>query len=528
MKTLNNYISEYSNIAKRLGYTGESINILVHMLANASYISEVEQVAYTREASLDKALYMNSKIQHCMDHMYSVYRGHCPRVVISVNFLRPVSFMPYDEIVRSSNFSIYYIGEYIKEVDDEMEVEVEEEDTNGDIITRKKSLYKWTYREGQLSLSNADLGQRYIVGFIAPSKSTSTITTSSYQKYFIESSVGNLSNDVCVKISETGEMPKVSRNFSDHILDPTKSVFDLTTTDYGSRVYFFDYFTGINEHLTWNDVSESEAADETSSVNVQVEATFYTYSTLDSYNSSELSRILIKGGELVPFDLDSDNNFLFGKLGFPEKGIVYIRETPRDVLSTIHYKANRSRFLNTILRSNADVGYILEEYYPEAVKSGGTYYKFTNQGDINLLDIYYIPQGQGLTAGQIEDFKSKRKAYYVADSDYININAGTKWKANFDISLELFKNLNEDYYTSVGKTLIIEPYKERFGIIFDDDLLEEIKAKISKLDNIKKISGFQVTYEDSIGNIIESLDEVELPEALYYEINVTITTTVKQ
>ena len=524
MKTLNDYISQYSNIARRLGYSGESINILVHMLANASYISEVEQISYTREASLDKALYMNSKIQHCMDHMYSVYRGHCPRVVISVNFLRPVAFMPYDEIVRSSNFSIYYIGEYIKEVDTDRVLEVEM--NNGGTV--EKPLYKWRYREGQLSLSNSDLGQHYIVGFIAPSKSTSEITTTYYQNYFIESKVGNVSNDVCVKLSETEEMPKVSRNFADHILKPRENVFDLTTTDYGSRIYFMDYFTDLDEKVEWPTQTDSGETEDTSGNNVKVSVTFYTYSKLDSYNSSELSRILIKGGELIPFDLDSDSNFLFGKLGFPEKGIVYIRETPRDVLSTIHYKANRSRFLNTILRSNSDIGYILEETYPDKVKSGGTFYKFLNQGDINLLNIYYIPQGSGLSSEDIQSFRDERGAYYVAEKEYINITPGTKWTAKFDISLELFKNLNEDYHELVGEKLLEDPYEEKFGILFDDDLIEEIKTKISKLDNIKKITSFNVTYEDSLGNVIESLDEVEIPEALYYDVEVTLTTTVKQ
>lgn len=96
MKTLNDYINAYSDVAGRLGYTGESIKILIQLLANASYISEVENIVYAREASLDKAMLMNSKIQHCMNNMYSVYRGHCPRVVLSVNFLRPVTFMPFD------------------------------------------------------------------------------------------------------------------------------------------------------------------------------------------------------------------------------------------------------------------------------------------------------------------------------------------------------------------------------------------------------------------------------------------------
>ena len=82
MRSLQDYIDIYKNIAKNLNLQGDSVEVLAQMLANASYISEVENITYAQEASLEKATLMNSKIQHCMNDMYSVFRGSCPRVII--------------------------------------------------------------------------------------------------------------------------------------------------------------------------------------------------------------------------------------------------------------------------------------------------------------------------------------------------------------------------------------------------------------------------------------------------------------
>jgi hypothetical protein len=510
MKTLNDYIKEYSDIAKRLGYQGESINLLTQFLANASYISEVENIAYARESSIDKALLMNSKIQHCMNDMYSVYRGHCPRVVMSVKFLRPVSFMPYDEIIKSGKFSVYYIGHYTKSEKPDPET----------------GEYVWTYETGHFM--NTKLNTvHYIVGFLSPAKWSVKNVTNFYDNYYIESpaEATNLSNDVYVSIDQGGTIdhPVASRVFADHINDPKKNVFDLTTTDYGSRIYFIDYILNeIELSSTWES-STGNPNDGPSNINASV--MFYEYSSIDSYNLSELQKLQLKGADLVPYVTEEDKTFLYGKLGYPERGLVFIPETSRDMLTTIHYKANRSRHLSTIFRSNSDIGHILEELYPEKVRSGKTYFEFESYGDVNRLMIYYIPVGESLTASEKEEFKEKRAAYYIVDKDYISIIEGIKWKAKFNISLELYKNTGDNYYNTIKEKL--ENYENKFNIVFSDELINEIKSELAKIPNVKNILEFNLSFEDAVGNIINSISEAEFPKTVYYEIESTVSTIVK-
>ena len=54
MKSLQDYIDIYREIADNLQLTGDSVELLVQMMANATYISEVEQVSFANEASLNE------------------------------------------------------------------------------------------------------------------------------------------------------------------------------------------------------------------------------------------------------------------------------------------------------------------------------------------------------------------------------------------------------------------------------------------------------------------------------------------
>ena len=73
----------------------------------------------------------------------------------------------------------------------------------------------------------------------------------------------------------------------------------------------------------------------------------------------------------------------------------------------------------------------------------------------------------------------------------------------------------------------LENYENKFGIVFSDELINEIKADLAKIPNVKNIIEFDLSFEDSVGNIINSVDEVEFPKSVYYEIESTISTIVR-
>ena len=55
MKSLSDYTKILRDTATNLNLHGESVEMLVQMLANALYISEVEHITYSQEASLERA-----------------------------------------------------------------------------------------------------------------------------------------------------------------------------------------------------------------------------------------------------------------------------------------------------------------------------------------------------------------------------------------------------------------------------------------------------------------------------------------
>ena len=166
----------------------------------------------------------------------------------------------------------------------------------------------------------------------------------------------------------------MTRNFSEHITGA--KVFDMTLPSFGSRLYVADI---LRSGAYKRDTIETQA-------NVQVSALWYVYSLLSSYNQAELKKLMIKGSMPVSFGSSFQ--------GFTEvaPGLILVSESSRDTVSTIHYKANRDRYVNSIIRTNSDIGPILEETYPECVRNGGTSYQFFNGSSGTGLIIYYVPQ----------------------------------------------------------------------------------------------------------------------------------------
>lgn len=485
MRSLQDYRDIYKEIAKNYNITGDSVELLVQLLANASYISEVENISYMQEASLEKCTLINSKIHHCMDMMYSVFRGRCPRVIIKFMPTKYHEFNVYDTIVSSNDFNVYYLG-YIPQNEEGID-EDEDEPKGKSSITGTKNLpleEGFVYGPCVVNPAVDEEETVTIIGLIAKEKITQSWTTSKYNTYYVETLEENLSNDMYVKID--GNFCDTTRIFSDHILN--HYIFDLTTTSFSSRLYVADIY---KKGLERND---EPGVEETNDPNTTITATYYKFSKISEYKPAELKKINISGAEMVSFDL----SFLdrLGKKGEETApGVIIIPEVDREGVGTIHYKANRDRYVESIIRSNSDVGTVLEEMYPAKVREYGTNYIFNYGESSSRVDLYYVPINitNLLTDAEIAEFIETKKAYYVVDDIYVS--NGRQFTAFFTIDVELYKPFTID--NSISD--ILNNYSKRFNVDMDSSL-EEIQTLISKVSNIKQVRGITVNYLDPEDN----------------------------
>ena len=562
MKSLQDYIDRYSDVANNLGYSGDSVDILIQLLAHASYISEVENISYVQEASLDKATLINSKIQHCVDNMYSVFRGTCPRVMMKIKPSKYITLNPYDLMVTSNNFNIYYLGYYkvtapgekesaarsttsitsttsaigTSKIIDTTNVSIDESGENQgtnagpsieglsiDELLKYGYTGSWEYSSATFYPAVDDSDIQILIGFLAPKRIGEKLTVdkiiNSNNTYYIDCTANNLSDDMYVEIVQSnGSRERLARTrvFAEHILE--HKIFDLTLPSFGSRLFFANYYKDTIGRDSRSIVGMTE--------NTNIHAQFYGYSELGDYNEPELKRVQYKGAELVKF---SSEFLKENTVTETSDGLCYIEAIPRDGLNTIHYKASRDRYVSSIIRSNSDIGTVLEESFPDIIMSGGTSYLFTATGSekrLGTVDIYYIPKNEGvlLSQGDIDRFKTEKRAYYVITST-ISILPGTKYFANFNIDLDLYKHTSDDdWEKTIGEDILVSGYEKKFNIDFNDSTIREIEALINKLSNVKKISGLTISFTDASGRPV-SMEGKDLNQ-IYFEIKYSITTSI--
>jgi len=486
MRSLQDYRNIYSEIAGNLNLQGASVELLIQFLAQASYIGEVENVSYVEEASLEKASLLNSKIEHCMNEMYSVYRGSCPRVMLNIVPSKYFTFSPFDEIVTSNSFKIYYLG-YLSTTGETTKK------TGTDAVALEEG-----FVYGPISIPPSLNGESYtIIGLLASETVEKDWTLNENNTYYVQTEEENLSNDMWVKVN--GEYKDVTRKFSDHI--EKNMVFDLTIPSYGSRLYVADILRNSDGTLI------------ETMPNTEISALYYKLSSVSDYNGSELKKINLKGAELVAFDDDFLNSRNVVELS---DGLILLNAIEPDTITTIHYKANKDRYVNSILRSNSDIGIDLQEMYPNKVVEDGTSYNFSRDDNDNcLLTIYYIPKDLSniLKEDEIQTYIDSRSAYYVTDN--IEVNKGDCVKAFFHINLLLYK---KDKLDDVKNTieLLLKDYSNKFNVNLNNYLVkQEIEGLILKDSNIKSIKEFSISFtNESTDLAIEDIDKVFSKENL--------------
>lgn len=493
MKSLQDYINIYKDIARKLNIQGDSVEILSQLLANATYISEVENITYAQEASLEKATLINSKIQHCMNNMYSVFRGSCPRVILRIKPQKYFSFNPYDEIISINNFKVYYLGYLDKNY----------ESKSGIASIEDGFVYS------PISIPPGGENDYYtIIGLLSKEIVKKSWVLNESNTYYVDCTENNLSNDFWVKVGDS--YFEHTRDFSEHI---TKNqIFDLTLPNFGSRLYVADILGTVG--TITKDVVETPA-------NTKIDALYYVFSQLSEYNSSDLKKVSLKGAELVDFDKEWLSNRGIEQY---EKGICYISEAPKDTSFSVHYKANRDRFVNSILRSNSDVGTVLEEAYPNKIIPGGTSYKFESGEGGNTLHIYYVPvdRSNPLTDQEVQEYINEKTSYYVTDD--IQISKGNLYIAVFNLNIELYQSSSIDDDISS----ILSQYENKFNVNLEDSI-EEIKSLISKISNVKQIIEMSIIYSQEDGTTVgpEEVSSIDSSNS-YFDINFVLNSIIRK
>ena len=527
MRSLQDYRNIYREIAQSLGYRGDSVELLVQLLANATYIEEVENITYMQEASLERAGLMNSKIQHCVNQMYSVYRGSCPRVLLHVRPTKYQVFKPYQEIATSSNFKVYYLGS-ISETG--MTNIIDNWVTEGGFDGAVDPLGIATGLDNDILTVNPIYPETYyIYGFIAESKvQDREYTISEKNPYYFDIPETGLSNDMYVEVAKSGQTAgdlenwksqAVTRIFSEHILGKYNSqtgnlddaIYDLTLPGFGSRLYF-------SQDLELSD---------------RIRATYYKLAYLDNFQENELRRINIKGMDIIPFSTSFlDSHYIQPENIYPDHviyrneegeneenngGLIIIPETQREELQSIHYNASRDRYINSIVRSNTDMGRLLEQMYPENVRTNGTACSYRGK----YVIIWYIPRSSSnlLTSDQVLNFTENHKAYYISSN--IDIRKAVEIRKVLTVDIELYRTLDD---LDIKIDEIVNPYQYKFGVnLSDDDVRNEIISTLSKIPEVRFVKSVEIK------NINEDLTEEDCNnngDKYYYSIDVVINSSI--
>lgn len=486
MKSIQEYRSIYREIASNLGIQGDSVELLVQLLAQHSYINEVENVSYLKESSIESATTMNSKIQHCMDNMYSVYRGLCPRIVFRFIPTQSFSFIKHREVAVSSNFSLYYLGYKPKEVDSEGNTVYKEDGTP--VFKDYYNYDSCTIYPDLIEDSNKK-NIHEIITILAPTIATVSETVNYENTLYIDCTESDLSNDAYAFVSNgtTASYLSITRDFGDHIINKS-NVFDLTLPSYGSRIYIAD--SPLSSNSTSGD----------SDTNINITAVYYKYSTLSSYNTNEIKKLSISGFILQDFE-DKDEQVA--------RGIKTIAETSRDTVYSLHYKSSKDKFISSIVRSNDDICTLFKEKFIDKIATNGVSYVTEN----NVIKISYIlatESTEDLTSKEITEFKNTVKSYYITDD--IQLKKSELVDINLSLELVLYDNVD-----SSGLEDSILSVLANYNRQFHEDSFLNIKKAIR--GEIEKISC--IRYVKEVEFVSARTDE-ELDE-MPFEITPTIT-----
>ena len=477
MNSITQKVEKLRSIASSMGLQGESVEAIIQMLGYALHTSEVEHIAYTQEASLERATEINSKIQHCVNMMYSVYRGQNPRVIMTFSPKKRFTFNPGDLVAKASTFSAYYLGYWDNETKEFIE-------------------------SGVTIYPGGDSYSKTIICALSQYEVQDTWKISSDNLFFhtVQKSkdrqFAKLSSDYTLFISDTedGEYAQVetTRRFSEH--ERLNYFLDLTLPGFGVNIYYPKVYGDIITR-------RSEYSDKWLKIKI------FENLSLSDINPGDLTGLMIPGS--VPVETPDDIIRSFDSsdtISHTTKGLIYIYESGYDSMESIHYLANKNRYSGSYLTTNSDLSFLLSETFPNKIRqTDGVLCKF-DEGSNDIV-LYYIPTNASLeiTNSEKNKFIGEQGSYFITKN--IDIKRATRYNAKIILNLDLYtsSNLTEDIDN------LLKKYQYKFGVNLGNknnqtpDYLE-IKSLISKINEVKYISDMNIIYTDINNNVLNYED----------------------
>lgn len=398
VKSIEQYQAEIKSVAQNLNIIGDHVDILSSMLAYALYSSNVEKTRITRELSLIKSTSINSKIQRAMDRNYSVFRGECPIVTLRVIPQTNRSLKVGDLLFESSDFNFY--------------------------VAKSVELHQTPTFNGQ------EVDVR-----VSKRKETRTYRPTVNDRFF-EILDKKISSTLHVK-KDGVEIP-TKRDFREHLNDES-SLYDLTITDFGVRLY----------RSTFND---------------------------DIFNAQN-------GIEVTYYEYFEDLNLLNERLKFLRLDDMKIesysepKQTKRETAKDIETNALHQYFTISMLRSNTDVMHLFHMITRDNIQDTSWEYSDVDR----RINIYLVPKVGSLRseiAGIQSEFLDRvQRSYYVVQDFQVQEATPAPFRANITVYTYLYsQSVNQSDISD-----IVKRYSKKLNNLVNTELL---KSDIARVQNV--------------------------------------------
>lgn len=292
MKNLKEIESQFREIATSNNLTGDSTELIIKLLAYNNYESSISARISLLESLPNRAVNENSKIEHAVNNMYSVYRGKNAQLSVKARVTGTLSLKRLQE-VYSDKYNKFYYSHLVT-------------DTGETIVGDYDLIYGQTYTLFLIK------GEEVL---------TETLSVDTDNLYLLETVSSNVSEDYILRESIDSSVDlKLTKSFSTHIdsdINPDEEslIMDLTLPSYGVR--FYSSGEGFNSSLNYN-------------------LTYIPYYN-EEINSSLLNRMVIEGVELDYTSLSIESPI------------------ERESLKNLLYNLSKRTELQSRVRSNSDV-----------------------------------------------------------------------------------------------------------------------------------------------------------------------------